>query len=763
MNSRPLSLSSLVSGLAFALLLSAHELRSSDDGPFSKDDSSFWALQSPSRPAVPAVQLKHRVRTPLDAFLLVRLEAKDTVFRHDAMRRVLIRRLFFDLLGLPPAPQEVDQFLGDSRPDAYERLIDRVLSSPRYGERWGRHWLDVAGYADSDGYLAADRIRVEAWRYRDYVIRAMNEDKPYDRFVLEQIAGDELADWRRARELTPELVDNLVATGFLRTALDPTYEKYAEPLECHKVLADTIQIVSSAFFGMTLQCARCHDHKFDPISQKDYYRLHAIFLSSYDPERWLHSQARFIPLATDADRTRIEQQNEQVDARLDQLRSEIATATETYRIRTLDEVLGTHITSDQRKQIQAALLIDPKERNKQQKQLVEQHAEGVDLGEDALANRFPAFRAQLTKLQTAVAAEEALKQPVVQLRGLVDLDDEPPQAHVLVRGDFNKKGEPVEPGIPAVLSENNRQLLIEPRYKSTGRRLALAHWLIDPQNPLTARLHVNRIWAHHFGRGIVATLDNFGKLGSPPSHPDLLDWLACELISGDWSQKHMHRLMLTSTAYRQSSEVNVALQETDPDNALLGLWTPQRHEGEVVRDTVLQVSGKLNRQMFGHPVPVTHQPDGQVVVADSGQGNRSSVYLIVRRSQPVTLLELFDTPRMEVNCPERVESIVVTQSLSMLNSPFMEISAKVLADRLFSELPDAETARLRQAYELLFSRPPGESEQQAVFGFLDHAVHSELDHNTDTPGQSKQQAARTTPWTQLCLVLLNSNEFLFVD
>ncbi|MBI86115.1 MAG: hypothetical protein CMJ81_23205 [Planctomycetaceae bacterium] len=763
MNSRPLSLRLLVSTVTLVLLLGAHELRASDEGPISKEDASFWALQSPSRPAVPAVQLKHRIRTPLDAFLLARLEAKDAGFRHDTTRRVLIRRLFFDLLGLPPVPQEVDQFLGDSRPDAYERLIDRVLSSPRYGERWARHWLDVAGYADSDGYLAADRIRTEAWRYRDYVIRALNEDKPYDRFVLEQIAGDELADWRRAGELTPELVDNLVATGFLRTALDPTYEGYSEPLECHKVLADTIQIVNSAFFGMTLQCARCHDHKFDPVSQRDYYRLEAIFLSSYDPEQWLHSQARSIPLATDADKTRIEQHNGQVDERLDRLRSEITTATETYRARTLDDVLGTHIIPDQRERIQAALLIDPKERNEQQKQLIEQHAEGVDLGEDALADRFPAFGTELSRLQAAVAAEEKLKQPVVQLRGLVDLDDEPRQAHVLVRGDFNKKGEPVEPGLPGVLTKNGRRLLIEPRYNSTGRRLALARWLVDPQNPLTARMHVNRIWAHHFGRGIVATVDNFGQLGSSPSHPDLLDWLACELISGGWSQKRLHRLTLTSTAYRQSSQVNVALQETDPDNILLGSWPPQRHEGEVVRDTVLHVSGKLNRQMFGRPIPVAQQADGQVVVSDTGEGNRSSVYLIVRRSQPLTLLELLDTPRMEVNCPERVESIVVTQSLSMLNSPFMENSARVLANRLFSELPDTEIDRLRRVYELLFSRPPGESEQQAVFDFLNHVFHTEADHKTDTGGQSGQPSARTTPWIQLCLVLLNSNEFLFVD
>jgi Protein of unknown function (DUF1553)/Protein of unknown function (DUF1549)/Planctomycete cytochrome C len=732
---------------------------SAEEADVTQADRRFWAFQPPTKPPVPAVKMIGRARTPVDVFLLAKLERKRAGFNRDASKNVLARRVYFDVLGLPPTPEEVDAFLKDRRPDAYERLVERLLASPRFGERWGRRWLDVAGYADSDGYLAADRIRPEAWRYRDYVIRAHNDDKPFDRFVLEQIAGDELADWRRAKRITPELADNLIATGFLRTALDPTYGNYAEPLECHKVMADTIQIVSSAFLGLTVQCARCHSHKYDPISQTDYYRLNAIFLASYDPNRWQVSLARSIPLATEAEQARIATANRLVRQRVKQLNAEIARLTVDCRGRFLDERLASISDPAVRAKVKAALLLDPKKRNSGQKKLVRQYAPKLKSAESDIAARFPKSRAEMTRLRAAAAAESALTKKIVQLRGLQDLGDKATQAHLLIRGDFKNPGKTVEPGVPVVLTPPNFRFPVRSGYKSTGRRGALARWLVDRRNPLTARVHVNRIWAHYFGRGIVPSLDNFGKAGARPSHPELLDWLAVEFQSRGWSQKALHRLILTSTAYRQSSQPNARLATSDPENVLLGSWRPRRHDGEVIRDTVLAVTGKLNRKMYGPPIPVARHPGGQVSVANTPAGNRASVYVIVRRSQPVTLLELFDTPKMEINCTRRTQSIVVTQSLTMLNSAFAETNARALADRLRAEVPANEDRRLDRMYRLLYSRMPTASERSTIREFLDGIVRANLAKGTTT---GPRRAVREAAWDQLALVLLNSNEFLYV-
>ncbi len=729
------------------------------------EERQFWSFLPPVKSALPTVRQHEQLRSPIDAFLLAKLEKTGFGFNPTAPKRVLIRRLYFDLLGLPPTPKQIQQFLADQQPDAYERLVDRVLASPRYGERWGRHWLDVAGYADSDGYLQADRLRPEAWRYRDYVIQAFNRDKPFDQFVLQQIAGDELADWRTAEEMTPRLAENLVATGFLRTAPDPTYGNYAEPLECHKVMADTMQIVGSTFLGLTIQCARCHSHKFDPISQADYYRLQAVFLASYDPARWQVSLKRSIPLATEAEVERTTKTNNAIAARTKQLSADVAQWIDRHREKLLHGVLAKEVDPPTRAKVKAALLVDPKKRNAAQKKLVAAHAPTVSLSEKALAEHFPAFQSKLEKLKNVIAAESSLRETIVPVRGLQDLDADPPQAHILVRGDFNKPGKKVKPGIPTVLVPENYHWKLQPGKKTTGRRHALADWLVDPANPLTARVTVNRIWAHHFGRGIVKSLDNFGKLGARPTHPQLLDWLAAEFIAQGWSQKELHRLIVTSRAFRQTSDLRSGLQQVDPENALLGRWSPQRHEGEIVRDTVLHVAGKLNRKMYGRPIAVSQAANSLVTVADTPSGNRASVYVIVRRSQPVTLMELFDTPRMEINCTQRTEATVVTQSLSMLNSKFIEDNAQAAADRILAETVIASagkeaaadggehkaalfTARINLLYEHLFARLPSDSERRFVAEFLDVV--------------SPETSSEKEGWMQLTLVLFNSNEFLFV-
>src|SRR5262245_29210228 len=533
----------------------------------SDEDRRFWAFQPPKRPPVPGVKGADRVRNPIDAFLLARLETKGLSFNPDASKEVLLRRLCFDLLGLPPTPQLSDAFLADPRPDAYEHLVDRLLASPAYGERWGRHWLDVAGYADSDGYLAADRPRPEAWRYRDYVVRALNDDLPYNHFLTEQLAGDELSDWRRARELTPEMVRQLTATGFLRTALDPTYPGYTEPNEIHQVISDTMQIVGSSVLGLTIQCARCHEHKYDPISQRDYYALRTVFLAALDPDRWQPSEVRGIPMASAAQQAAVQERNRQ------------AAAKAAEQVKTLSLQLGELMTKNPKK-------LKPEQLKAEEARL----------------------RAAILKAAQAQQKKEA---PVL-IRGLTDLDGKAPEGHILRRGDYHKPGAVVAPGVPEVLAPPGYQLHPRAGFQTTGRRLALARWVTDPAHPLTARVEVNRMWAHHFGRGIVPTVANFGRSGAKPTHPELLDWLATEFTSPAsggvsprrWSLKAMHRLMVTSTAYRQSSAVDAAKAAADPNNVLLGSWRPCRHEGEVLRDSILAVSGKLSGQRFGPPAPV---------------------------------------------------------------------------------------------------------------------------------------------------------------
>ena len=713
----------------------------------SEADRQFWAFQTPMRSPVPVVKSNNRIRTPIDAFVLAKLEENGLNFNHDVDRRVLLRRLCIDLHGLPPTPVQIDEFLADDQPDAYERLVDRLLSSPRYGERWGRHWLDVAGYADSDGYLEADRLRPEAWRYRDYVIRSLNNDKPFDRFVLEQIAGDELADWRRAEELTPEMIDNLIATGFMRTASDPTYGNYREPLECHKVMADTMQIVSSTFLGLTVQCARCHSHKMEPISQRDYYRMNAVLLASYDPKRWQVSLARAIPMATESQVAAFTKNNQVVDKSVAELNKQLNALIDRYRSKYLDEQLAA-VPEDVRGEVRLAILADEKKRNEKQKQIIAKFAKDVTVEETKIAARFNEFKSEVSKLRADIAVETAKKKTIVQLRGLMDMDDKPAQAHILVRGDFNKIGAKVDPGIPAVLADADIPFESQAGFKTTGRRHAFANWLIHPRNPLTARVHMNRIWAHHFGRGIVSTVANFGRSGSAPSHPELLDWLATEFIARGWSQKEIHRLMLTSTVYRQTSELTDENAANDPENILLSRWQARRCEGEVIRDGMLHVAGKLNLQMYGKPVPVNRKADGEVVNADDAAGNRRSIYLIVRRSQPPTLLNLFDTPRMEINCPERDRSIVVTQALTLMNSPFTEQISRALVEQV-SRNEVAIERRVERVFELLLARNPTSGEIESVTSFLDETAASE-------------SAAARKAWYHLLQVLLNGNEFVYV-
>ncbi len=745
----------------------------------SDEDRTFWAFQAPKRPPVPQLSnLNSQISNPIDRFALAKLAEKDLSFNAEASKPVLLRRVTFDLLGLPPTLDELDEFLADKSPDAYEKVVDQLLASPRFGERWGRQWLDIAGYADSDGYLAADKLRPEAWRYRDWVIRVLNSDLPYDQFVTQQLAGDELSDWRRVDEITPEVYDQLVATGFLRTALDPTYPGYIEPNEVHQVLADTMQIVGTTFLGLTVHCARCHSHKFDPISQRDYYSLQAVFGGALDPARWQPSDVRGIPLATEAEETRINAHNQQADARIAAFTASLNELTLRFR----QKRIAQEPTADQAQldKLIAALIVEPAKRNDEQKKLIEQHGlASVSLTDADLATRFSDYRDDSAKLKAELAAEAAQKKTITRIRGLADLDEKAAVGHILRRGDYNKPGAEVAPGVVEVLASAGFQLTPQAGYKTSGRRTALAKWLTSPEHPLLARVHVNRLWAAHFGRGIVPTIANFGRSGAKPTHPELLDWLAVEFsgrnseggtnadlqhsefrIPNSFSQKRLHRLIVTSAAYRQSADIDATKQQLDSDNIWLSAWSPKRHQGEVVRDSLLSVSAHLNPTQFGKWANVAAQGDGSVIDTDDEPGRRRSIYQIVRRSQHLTMLELFDTPLMEVNCPERSVSTVPLQALAMLHGPAADRAAGGLADRVWSAAA-TDHDRIRFAYRLLFTREPSAKETDNIVRSLSELSREQL-ANKPTATDPEKETALKAAWRQVALVLLNSNEFVYV-
>ncbi len=800
-----------------AALLAKEEMpldESEQSSRITEADRSFWSFQSPQRPPVPEVtSADFAVKNPVDAFLLARMQEKGLSFNPEAPKEVLLRRMTFDLIGLPPTTEELDSFLADDSADAVEKLADRLLASPRYGERWARHWLDVAGYADSDGYLAADRLRPEAWRYRDWVIRSLNNDLPYDQFVIQQLAGDELSQWRKMDEITPEVADQLTATGFLRTASDPTYPGYTEPNEIHQVMADTLQIVGSSFLGLTIQCARCHQHKLDPISQRDYYSLLACFQGALDPDRWQPSEVRGIRLASEAEDARITQHNASVDERVKSLNESLVNLTGRYRQKRIAEAWATFATNSEAAgsgaarpaavseivvpegetlsdsvaaELKAALSVESAKRTEEQKKLVASMAPSVNVEEAGLSERYAEYAAESAKFKAAIAAESALRVSVPLIRGMVDIDEKAAVSKILRRGDHQKPGAEVSANIPEVLETPGIEFKPQPDYKTTGRRLALARWLTDPKHPLLARVHVNRIWAAHFGRGLVPTLSNFGHSGARPSHPELLDWLACEFMepttdstaptdsatgaasgagaqekhSRKWSQKALHRLLVTSMAYRQSSDTDAVRQAQDPDNVLLSAWQPRRHQGEVVRDSLLAVSGRLNSTAFGTPAGVRPQGDGSVIETDATDGQRRSIYQIVRRSQHLTLLELFDTPVMEINCPERPVSTVPLQALAMLHGPAAEQAAGSLASLVMTASQD-NGQRIRFVWRRLYAREPQLSEISVVEQTLAELT---AEKSSSDPGQTNEadSAAVNAAWREVCLVLLNSNEFIYV-
>lgn len=726
---------------------------------FTAEDRAFWSFQSIRRQVVPNVHHVEAVQTPVDAFLLQKLESRGLAFNPEADKRTLIRRATFDLHGLPPTPEEVADFLADQRSDAYERLIDRLLASPRYGERWGRHWLDVAGYADSDGYSSEDPIRPYAYKYRDYVIRSLNADKPFDQFIREQLAGDEMVKMPY-QNLSAGDIDKLTATGFLRMAPDGTsLPAVDQPLARNQVVADTVKVVSSSLLGLTVGCAQCHNHRYDPIPQTDYYRLRAVLAPALDTKNWRTPAQRLLSLYTDADRA-VAKRIEAEALKIDQERLKKQQA---YIDQTLEKELAK-LPEELRGPTRAARATPVAKQTAEQKKLLKEHpsvnvsAGSLYLYDSKAAADLKNFADQAAEIRSRKPVEDFV--PV-----LTETPGAMPVTFVFNRGDHEQPKQAVEPGGLAILDEVDPCVIPakDAARPTSGRRTALARWLTDGNHPLTARVLVNRVWMHHFGRGIVATPADFGYLGDRPTHPELLDWLAHDFMDHGWQLKRLHKMLMTSTAYRQTTQREAAKDRVDPDNHWLGRMPVRRLEAEALRDAILAVSGKLNAKAFGGAVPVRVDEVGQVVIGVDtndtagrptkkvvplhGEEFRRSIYVQVRRSKPLTMFETFDAPILEPNCEIRNASTIAPQALMLMNSPFLVEQAEVFADRIRQEAGDNVRSQIIRAWQLAFASDPTEREINDALAFLSTPV----------------EKAGAKPLAIFCHALLGTNRFLYVD
>ena len=743
----------------------------------SDKDRQFWAFQPPKQPQIPAVKNRDRVRNSIDAFLLSKLEAKGLTLAPDVSKLTLARRAYFDLTGLPPTPDEVHDFLGDRSPDAYEKMIDRLLASPRYGERWGRDWLDLAGYADSEGgKLAADPVRAVAWRYRDYVIRSLNAGKPYDRFLLEQIAGDELMDYEHAPAVTAEMMDNLIATGFLRMGPDSTNDKATNSVEDRlDVIADEMDILGSGIMGLTMRCARCHSHKYDPIPQRDYYRMVDVFKGAYDYYDWMMPQKdplakmatpiRYLPYVTPGQTPvqvmREQEQRELADGEVDRKISALKGALEEkaapIKKRMLDQRLA-QLPQGLQDDLRKLLDTPPEKRDPVQKYLAEKFEKLLKVEGAELKAADAEYRRTADDTERQIKLLEVKKPPAPKIRALWDRG-EPSPTYLLRRGDPGLPGPLLGPGVPAVLTDGKTPFVPKPPFpgsSSTGRRLAFAKWLIAPDNPLTARVMVNRMWAGHFGQGIVKSLGNFGRTGTPPSHPELLDWLATEFVRQGWDLKAMHRLIMTSSAYRQSSTVTATRAQADPDNVLLSRMPMKRMQAELLYDSLVMMSGRLNDTRYGPPEPVQVRDDGLVTPISTDKGWRRSIYVAQRRTEVPTLLESYDLPPMSPNCLERNTSTVAIQALHLLNNSMVEKLAALFAERVRNEAGDEPEEQIEKAYWMALSRPPAEDEKAESLRALSR--FRRLEHTTQPAAAADQRALAS-----FCHALVNSATFLYID
>jgi hypothetical protein len=759
----------------------------------SPASTAHWAFKPAIRPPVPPVRETARIRTPVDAFLLAKLEAAGLTFAPLADKRTLLRRVTFDLTGLPPTPAEVAAFQKDTSPEAYARVVERLLASPAYGERWAQHWLDVVRYSDTDGF-ESDRERPHTWRYRDYVIRSFNEDKGYDRFVTEQLAGDILARDALPGEFTPGqkfalgLVNRLLLPSSLRDSVSGSHSPAAELLVAagfnrlgavhettmntpkevvrQEQLTEMTDAAGAVFLGLTMGCARCHDHKFDPIPQRDYYSFQAFF-----------SPALFVNVSvgSPAEKAVADKAARRFAAEIGPIHRELHALDKPY----LDRIMAAK-TALLEPKYREALATDAMKRTPEQRKLAGQaHVLLETKWDEIIPALSPADRDRRLRLRARLHELEARKPETAPTAWTVANSSNVAPTRVLRRGDPLHPKEKVDAAFPgALVSAKHEPESAEP----LRDRLELARWLTRPEHPLTARVIANRLWQHHFGRGIVATPSDFGIRGELPTHPELLDWLATELTSHGWSLKHLHRQMVLSEAYCQSSQASSAARTRDAENHLLSRMNRYRLEAETLRDATLAAAGTLNPRRGGPFVRVPlepevyafifteDEPDGLwPVTPDPREHNRRTVYLCAKRNVRLPMLEAFDLPDMVAPCPARAVSTFAPQALILLNGPFMQQQCKEFAVRLLRENSTAE-ARVERAYQLALARSPKSAERTMALSFL--ADQAELLRDRlrgglpvgvpdGTPGSI--DPADAAALADFCLALLNRNEFLYVD
>ncbi|MBC7853811.1 MAG: PSD1 domain-containing protein [Pirellulaceae bacterium] len=904
------------------------------------DATDHWAFRKLSDPH-PGPLPRGDGEGSIDAFLNDQLVQHELKMNPPADRYTLLRRLSLDLLGLPPRADEIETFTRDASPDVYERAVDRLLASPRYGERWGKYWLDAGGYADSNGYFNADSDRPLAYRYRDYVIRAMNRDLPLDRFIKEQLAGDELAAWQPGNTATAETIELLDATHYLRNGQDGSGESDGNPdevrLDRYTALESTMQNTASSLLGLTLQCAKCHDHKFEPITQQDYYRYQAIFYPVFNLEQWVKPNDRFVLAPLPGEKEAWERRGNELAAEITRLQTDLAAWTKQHRPRgavlfeddfgataklasqwsstapgddvpggavpvniestvapgaviadgalriiesgavanrwlctqqkfdwtpeqkgeaiqvTFDLVdtklsegkpaerigfyIALHDFNDNSSTAGGNILIDgnpsggttvhvdyPGEDARAAGEItatsytvgrnfgvrvtnigdgkfkLEHVADGVaeektltlaaaDLPDGGFGfeyccgrsfivdnvrvENFPAetanaqsqlqeFAAQLKSQRAAL--DKAQKEREVHAKNqpgkiswVSDVSKSPPDVFLLERGSYGARKEKVPANPPAVLCDETNPYAESASGTTTGRRLAFANWLTAPGSrpaALVARVQANRLWQHHFGTGLVATPENLGVAGSPPSHPELLEHLAAELVRGEWSAKRLHRRILTSAAYRQSSQASEASLAKDADGRLVSRYPLRRLDAEAIRDSMLAASGDIDERMYGPYVPTTRDGAGEVIVPENQPGSRRrSIYLYQRRTQVLSMLATFDSPSIVFNSLSRPRSTMPLQSLSQLNSTFALQRAEHLASRLAAEHPGDDSARLSAAFVVTLGRPATESQLVTAKELL----------QSQKAAYEKEKHDGSLAWRDLCQMLLASNEFLYLE
>jgi hypothetical protein len=739
--------------LLAVLALPARTAPASAEPSIAERARTHWSFQPVRRPAIPRVRDESWVRTPIDSFLLARLESERLKPAPRADRLTLLRRAAFDLTGLPPGPDEQQAFLADRSPDAWERLVDRLLASPAYGERWGRHWLDVARYADTNGY-ERDGDKPFAWRYRDRVIESFNEDLPFDRFAREQIAGDELPG-STAREQ--------VAATFLRLGTWDD-EPANAAVDRFDQLDDVLGVTAAAFLAQTIRCARCHDHKFEPFSQKDYYRLLAVFTPLKRPQRGRQDLTR--PVGTREQLASYQRALARYEESLAELRRRADQVKAPIRERVLAD--KTKFTPEVRR----AFTTSPPRRTSEQKTLVRKHQ--VLLAKEVALAATPEEKVRLANLARQAVYLKLLRPPDLP-QAYLWYEDGPkaPPTRLLRRGNPNLVGREVQPGLPAiiVLARPEDGLGLAPAQPppprplptSTGRRLWLANQVARPDNPLTARVIVNRLWLWHFGRGLVGTPSDFGLMGEPPSHPELLDWLSSEFTRGGWSLKRLHRQILLSNAYQTASDSD------GPDSprklTLFGRWRQRRLEAEAVRDAMLAVSGRLNRQAGGPGVyprlpAAVHasqsRPGQGWGRSDDAQSSRRSVYVFAKRSLALPELALLDSPDTNDSCEQRPRSTTAPQALTFLNGAFTHEQANHFADRLRREAGPDREKQVRRAFALALGRPPEQGELEKSLAFL-----GRQDRQIESDNPVAKADARRAALASFCLVLFNTNEFFY--